>query len=274
MDRCGIFVDAGYLLAEGAKDKVGSTARRSDVVVDHETLVQRLCTRATKACGLPVLRVYWYDAAQDGVPTLEQKAIGALPDVKLRLGRLTGGRQKGVDALVYRDLTVLARERAIVTAFLVSGDEDLREGVVAAQEMGMHVTLWGVGQAENQARTLKAEVDRCDVLDDIEDLFVPVSRPAPVVGSPVPGLAATGPDDQDTVARIARGFAGEWLARVTQDELADLLRVRPVIPTSLDAELLRSLQATFGDLRRRDDLRHAARSAFWAAIDETGGVEA
>lgn len=144
---CGIFVDAGYLIAEGAKACVVPSAKRGDVAVDYERLVARLCERATKACGLPVLRVYWYDGAIDGVPTTDQHSIGALPDVKLRLGRLSGGRQKGVDALVYRDLSVLARERAVVTAFLVAGDEDLREGVASAQEQGVHVTLWGVGSA-------------------------------------------------------------------------------------------------------------------------------
>ena len=30
----------------------------------------------------------------------------------------------------------LAREHAIVTGYLFSGDEDLREGVIVAQEMG------------------------------------------------------------------------------------------------------------------------------------------
>lgn len=56
----------------------------------------------------------------------------------------------------------LARERAVSDAFLVSGDEDLREGVRVAQDMGVRVTLLGiasVGQAFNQSRDLVHEAD-------------------------------------------------------------------------------------------------------------------
>lgn len=46
--------------------------------------------------GLRVLGMYWYDGAVDAVPTADQQMIAALPKIKLRLGRITGGRQKGV----------------------------------------------------------------------------------------------------------------------------------------------------------------------------------
>jgi uncharacterized LabA/DUF88 family protein len=165
MDRCAVFIDAGYLIAEGAKGFLAPSATRGDVAVDFEALIGRLTERAISVSGLPLLRIYWYDGAPDGIPTSDQLAISALPDVKLRLGRISGGRQKGVDALVYRDLSVLARERSIVTAFLLAGDEDLREGVVTAQELGVHLTLWGLGRQDNQARTLAAEADRVVALD-------------------------------------------------------------------------------------------------------------
>ena len=74
------------------------------------------------------LRTYWYDGATNAVPTPDHEQIGGLPYVKVRLGRLIRGEQKGVDALIYRDLMTLARERAITCAYLLSGDEDLREG--------------------------------------------------------------------------------------------------------------------------------------------------
>ena len=92
----------------------------------------------------PVLRSYWYDGACDAIPTLAQLSVAELANVKLRLGRLSGGKQKGVDALIYRDLMTLARERAIATAFLLAGDEDLREGVVAAGDMGVRVVVLGI----------------------------------------------------------------------------------------------------------------------------------
>ena len=267
MDRCGIFVDAGYLIAEGAKACVAVNSKRGDVAIDYAQLVERLCKRAVKTSGLPVLRVYWYDGAVDGVPTTEQQAIGALPDVKLRLGRISGGRQKGVDALVYRDLSLLARERAIVTAYLLAGDEDLREGVASAQELGVHVTLWGIGATFNQARTLMAEVDCCERLDDLYGLFAPapgsqlaLARQAPAVGgAPVP--------NESSVRASARSFAHTWVGGATPEDLGDLLAVRPRIPAALDAELLRAVQAQHGGLRDYDDLRHALRAAFWEGVD-------
>jgi hypothetical protein len=66
-----------------------------------------------------MLRAYWYDAAKDAIPTPEQLLIARLPRVMLRLGRLSGGKQKGVDSLIVRDLMTLARERAVATAFLL-----------------------------------------------------------------------------------------------------------------------------------------------------------
>lgn len=56
----------------------------------------------------------------------------------------------------------LARERAISDAFLLSGDEDLREGVRAAQDMGVRVTLIGIeaqGDKWNQSKQLVNEAD-------------------------------------------------------------------------------------------------------------------
>ncbi len=55
------------------------------------------------------------------------------------------------------------------------------------------------------------------------------------------------------------------MAAATPEDIGDLLAIRPRIPTALDAELLRAVQAQQGDLRDRDKLRHAMRDAFWKA---------
>ena len=68
MDRCAIFVDAGYLIAEGAKVHVAGSAKRGDVAVEFAQLVERLGERARVACSLPLVRIYWYDGATDGIP--------------------------------------------------------------------------------------------------------------------------------------------------------------------------------------------------------------
>jgi uncharacterized LabA/DUF88 family protein len=244
---------------------VSPKAQRGDVAVRYADLLHRLREGAEQGSGLPLLRVYWYDGAIDGVPTTEQQQIGALPDVKLRLGRISGGRQKGVDALVYRDLSVLARERAIVTAFLLAGDEDLREGLATAQELGVHVTLWGLGEPRNQALTLVAEADRRERLDNVADLFTPAPGSQLALAQGPAPTAAREPDEAE-VATTASGFASTWAQRATAEEVGELLASQPHIPAALDAELLRAVQAEHGNLRGRDQLRRLVRAAFWEGV--------
>ena len=156
MDRCALFVDAGYLYAEGGKLCFNSS-NRNDIRIDGAACRDFLVELAADACDLPPLRTYWYDGAQGGTANPKQQLIAALANVKLRLGHIKGGRQKGVDALIYRDLMTLARERAISEAFLLSGDEDLREGVKTAQDMGVRLTLIGIATRDgkpNQSREL------------------------------------------------------------------------------------------------------------------------
>lgn len=113
---------------------------------------------APKISGLPPLRLYWYDAAPTALPLPEHEAIAELDNVKLRLGRLTHHGQKGVDSLIIRDLITLARERAIATAYVLGGDADLREGIAAAQELGVRVVVLGV-EGSSRAESLVHEAD-------------------------------------------------------------------------------------------------------------------
>ena len=112
--------------------------------------------------------MYWYDAARDRVPTIDQRVIAQMPWVKLRLGNLNArGQQKGVDAQIRADMEALARHRAITDAVLVAGDEDMVPAVEAAQAFGVRVHLWGVEPpfGTNQAERLVWESDTVEVLD-------------------------------------------------------------------------------------------------------------
>jgi NYN domain-containing protein len=165
MDRCAVFVDAGYLLAEGGW-LCHRTKRRADLACDHTALTDALSRLAREHSELPMLRLYWYDAAPSGIATPEYLRLAVIPNVKVRLGRLVEHRQKGVDSLIVRDLITLAAERAVVTAYLVGGDEDIREGVAAAQALGVRVVLLGIGGLQaNQALSLVGEADERIVLD-------------------------------------------------------------------------------------------------------------
>jgi hypothetical protein len=218
-----------------------------------------------------VLRTYWYDGAHEGLPTADHLSISRLDGVKLRLGRLSAGRQKGVDALIIRDLMTLARERAVATAYLLGGDEDLRAGVEAAQDMGVRVSVIGIESVgeRNQADTLIREADEHVVLgkDFLARFLTPVVTPPKTAIAP-------GTDVPALVVQRAAAFAREWIAEATDDEIARLLGQRPVIPKGLDAQLLQHVQAVAGALDDREPLRRSARETFWqeAAVSQASGV--
>ena len=161
-----IFVDAGYLVA-AAGDVMLGTTNRSDFRIDSARLVSALLSRAASNLGDRLLRLYWFDAARDRVPTVEQRQIAALPHVKVRLGNLNRyGAQKGVDALIRTDIVALARHRAVSDIVLVAGDEDMVPGVEDAQAYGVRVHVWGVEPryGTNQAERLIWEADTTDEL--------------------------------------------------------------------------------------------------------------
>ncbi|WP_253908460.1 NYN domain-containing protein, partial [Arthrobacter sp. H41] len=145
-----IFVDAGFLLAVGGT-QVAGTSLRTAFQVDYVRLVQGLLARTFEHSGLGLLRVYWYDASKDALFTDQHKRIGLLPDVKVRLGRISfNGDQKGVDLKLGLDLVGIARNRSASVAYLVSGDDDLAEAVEAAQDLGMKVVLVGVDNPDHR----------------------------------------------------------------------------------------------------------------------------
>jgi len=159
LDRSAIFVDAGYLFAAGGKLVTGERRTRSQLHLDHDAVLALLARLSTDITGLPLLRIYWYDGAS-GPATPTQVALAYRPNLKLRLGLVTEAGQSGVDQLLAGDLAELARNRALADALLLSGDDDLREAVEAAQSHGVRVHLLGIApQRENQAGALVQAAD-------------------------------------------------------------------------------------------------------------------
>ena len=157
MDRHAVFVDVGYVLASVAELIAGSPERHR-VRCDFGRLVDGLTADISARTTLPLLRAYWYDASITGQPEHDQTTIADLQGVRLRLGRLVRGEQKGVDSRIVRDLIVLARDEAIAEAYVLAGDEDLCEGIEEAQDQGVRVTLIGV-PGLNQSRLLVQQAD-------------------------------------------------------------------------------------------------------------------
>jgi uncharacterized LabA/DUF88 family protein len=167
LSRYAIIVDVGYIYASAGELLFGAASRR-EYRVDADKLIQALTRHADDLVRGELLRVYWYDAARDRVPTIDQRVIAQMPWVKLRLGNLNArGQQKGVDAQIRADMEALARHRAITDAILVAGDEDLVPAVEAAQAFGVRVHLWGIEPpyGTNQAERLVWESDTVEVLE-------------------------------------------------------------------------------------------------------------
>ena len=266
MDRYAIFVDAGYVYAEGGK-LCCNTPSRDRFTLDVAGFNSMLRGLAHEHCGLSALRTYWYDGARDNVRTATHLTIAALPHVKLRLGSVNvKGQQKGVDALVYRDLMTLARERAISDAFLLTGDEDLREGVRAAQDQGVRVAVIGIAPSSgsgNQSRELVFEADEVITLSrqGIEPFFAANQRPRPADAQAV------------DVSDIGTEFAVRWLQRATAHEIHELISQRPRIPHPLDAELLHHAERALGlSLKDDDGTKRRLRRAFWEIIANAGST--
>jgi uncharacterized LabA/DUF88 family protein len=194
LSRYAIMVDVGYIYAS-AGELLFSAASRREYRVDADKLIQALTRQAEEQVRGELLRVYWYDAARDRVPTIDQRVIAQMPWVKLRLGNLNArGQQKGVDAQIRADMEALARHRAITDAILVAGDEDMVPAVEAAQAYGVRVHLWGIEPpyGTNQAERLVWESDTVDVLERsfVEPFFTRQLTPETPPPATVPDAAA------------------------------------------------------------------------------------
>jgi NYN domain len=160
VDRCALFVDAGYVLADGAM-AVHGTRRRESVSWDYAGLTQFLAGLAGERSGLPLLRCYWYEATVEGRRSDEHDTLADLPGVKLRLAKMRPGRREGVESEIHRDLATLARNKAVTDAMVVSAEEDLAQVVADVQDLGMRVTLLHIAVEGNGAvpRALRQECD-------------------------------------------------------------------------------------------------------------------
>ena len=197
-------IDVGYIYA-AAGELLFSVGSRREYRVDTDKLIQALTRHADGLVRGELLRVYWYDAARDRVPTIDQRVIAQMARVKLRLGNLNArGQQKGVDAQIRADMEALARHRAITDAVLVAGDEDMVPAVEAAQAYGVRVHLWGVEPpfGTNQAERLVWESDTVEVLDRafLEPYFTRTTPPETV--PPVPSVPPAQPPGVPSPAQL------------------------------------------------------------------------
>jgi NYN domain len=160
LDRCALFVDAGYALGDGAL-AVHGTRHRDSVSWDHAGLLKLLGGLASDRTGLPLLRCYWYDVATAGSHAAEHESLADLPGVKLRLSKARPSRREGVEAEMRKDLMALARNHAVTDVIIVSAEEDLAPAVAEVQEFGVRTVLLNIG-ADGSAAGSRALRQECD----------------------------------------------------------------------------------------------------------------
>lgn len=306
--RYAVLIDVGYLYAAAGAVLLGAGSRRQ-YRVEAEKLIHALQGHAAELLRGELLRVYWYDAARDRVPTIDQRVIAQLPWVKLRLGNLNvHGQQKGVDAQIRSDLETLARHRAVTDAILLAGDEDMLPAVEAAQAYGVRVHLWGIEPpyGTNQAERLVWESDTVEELDtelirpyfalnevetvdsatatvDAAEAEV-VPSPADVFGALQHAKARTtqaaaavaaksrlGPG-KDQAESAGKTVAHKWILTRGRDNIRDLLP-GPILPAVIDKELLTEAEKELGQsLRSYQEARAWLRNGFWSRVYQEFGL--
>ena len=96
MRQVAISADAGYLHTGGAIALTGSSQPRENMDLKRSETITKLETTANdRANGATLLRIYWYDGLLHGRPSVEQESLAGMDNIKVRLGTVTAGQQKG-----------------------------------------------------------------------------------------------------------------------------------------------------------------------------------
>ncbi|MGH3248215.1 MAG: NYN domain-containing protein [Trebonia sp.] len=148
------------MLTDGAM-AVHGTRRRESVSWDYAGLLQLFGSLAMERTRLPLLRCYWYEATVEGRRSADHDTLADLPGVKLRVTKMRPGHREGVEGEIHRDLTTLARNKAVSDVMVVSAEEDLAQVITDVQDLGLRVTLLHIATDGNWtiSRALRQECD-------------------------------------------------------------------------------------------------------------------
>jgi hypothetical protein len=255
MDRVTVFVDAGYLFAQGSALLTGKKTPRGDVTLNLDKMLDAFEEFACRISKLPLLRIYWYDGTSTG-PSPQHVALAFKPRVKVRLGFVnTAGQQKGVDSLIVTDMITLARNRVMCDAVLLSGDEDIRVGVQQAQEFGVRVHLLGISPCRgSQSLFLLQEADtthewtKKDITAFLSHNQRPLqTSPATVPAALTPGAANPPPASPATLGDLATEAANEVDPNLL-DGLVKNYESTGRLPPTIDRPLIGRAGKSFGQL--------------------------
>lgn len=252
-----VFVDAGYLYSGGLESLTGTLQYRETGELNLAETVAKLRSVAAERSGnARLLRIYWYDGMVRGRLSAEQEILAYMDDVKLRMGVVRDGRQKGVDSLIVTDLIELARNRAISDAVLLAGDEDLRIGVQIAQSFGVRIHLVGLESSRsNQSYLLLQEADTTTEWSkaDIGTLlsFNPNAVQWSSAGANLAQIA-------ESAAAVLNEAVDEFVATLSDTDINIIAALSPndPLPRSYDAPLLAASREKMGRDLEEMERRH------------------
>lgn len=263
MNNYAIMVDAGYVFAEGSKMMFGDIV---SVHINGEHFCKAIYTKAeehfteTLQEFLPRrLRMYWYDAKD------RSQWIAQHPGVTLRLGRVNQkGSQKGVDGAIIRDMLMLGQNRAISDIFLLSGDEDLIEGVSSVKDLGIRVHFMRIRtQHNNVSYQLLNEADGLiDIVQEDMQYAITSDNNLELV-EPV----QTGNKNYLT-DEMEEGLQYLYPSIVNTRSCKELLAVKPRIPMVIDKMLFKHFLNTDSPSEVEKEKRTQIRGAFWQFMED------
>lgn len=239
MNRVAVFVDAGYLFAQGGRLLTGQRLQRRQMQLKNGNLVEALRKFAEETSEAKLLRIYWYDGTSAG-PSDQHRKLASMAGVKVRLGFVNShGEQKGVDSLIVTDMITLARNRAMSEAVLLSGDEDLRVGVMQAQEFGVRVHLLGIKPAHgSQSLFLLQEADSSHEWEE-EDIrpFLQCDEVSMQVSPPIQPTEIASSSNETILRQVAEEIAATQSLDSLQSLIDGWEQARQ-IPKDVDGWLL------------------------------------
>lgn len=275
MLQIAVFVDAGYLFAQGSVLLAGKKVRRSETRLNAPIVLNELINLAKSVePNSRLLRIYWYDGLSRGsTVSFDQRAISESENVKCRFGTINShGEQKGVDSLIVTDLIELSRSHAISDALVVSGDEDIRVGVQVAQTFGIRVHLLGIQPARgSQSPDLRAEADTVHEWGDSD-----VGKWLQIVlAESVPEVTAETAKGVEATADHLEAAVNEALHRLAPEDARQIVEYAELNRNQLPPDFDRPLLARAGRLAKREiepeerkTLRQRARDALRARAVE------
>lgn len=260
MERVAIFIDAGYFWGQLSQIVFGEPRNREDIQLKYEEMRESLLRQVEQQFpNFSLLRIYWYDAlGMNDLPSRQHKHLGRLDDVKMRYGtRNTYGKQKGVDGLLMADLILLAQNKAITSAVIVSGDADLIPGVTTAQMLGVRVHRMEINGQDASSPALCEEVDRNSEwpLSEIENFAEAASHDDVSYNSYEPYYEDL--EDIQTIIETAR----EFIAQLSDEERESLVG-KTTIPFELDKKLLYLAKTALGRLLYPDEKKELRNKVF------------